>query len=105
VLAGVIEVTLGTDGGAQSTADIGGGADGTVTTTVDLAGSAGDAYTVEVVAGVGLSVPLSAALLVKAITVTLGTDGAGALDPTLNTATLVAGVVTALPGVKMPATR
>lgn len=99
ILAGVIEVTLGTDGGAQSTADIGAGADGTVTTTVDLAGSAGDAYTVEVVAGVGLNVPLSAALLVKAITVTLGTDGAGALDATKNTATLVAGVITALLGV------
>jgi hypothetical protein len=55
------------------------------------------------VAGVGLDVALSAAISNGAITVTLGTDGAGAADDTKNTATLVAAVVDALAGVSATA--
>jgi len=51
------------------------------------------------VAGVGNNVALSSAISGNAITVTLGTDGTGALDSTLNTANLVAASVTALAGV------
>jgi hypothetical protein len=96
--AGAYEVRQVVSLGAavSATAAIGAGVDGVVTTTVDAAGTAGNTWTIEVVAGVGLNVALSANTVGTDITVTLGTDGAGALDPTKNTATLVAGVITAL---------
>jgi len=75
---------------------IGSGTNGVVTITVVEPGSDGNSYTVEVVAGSGLNIPLSAALVGTALTVTLGTDGAGVLDATKNTATLVAAVIDAI---------
>lgn len=73
---------------------LGAGANGVVTVSVDdPAGAAGNDLTVEVVAGVGNNVDLSAVLTVDALVVTLGTDGAGALDATKNTAVLVAGAI------------
>ena len=75
-------------------ATIGSGANGVVTVSID--GAVANSHTVEVVAGVGLGLSLSAAEVGGAITVTLGTDGAGALDATKNTATKVAAVLTAL---------
>lgn len=84
---------------AQASAAIGSGANGTVTITVDQGGSEGNTWTVTVVVAATPSQPLSVALATKAITVTLGTDGAGAPDATKNTATLVAAAVTALAGV------
>lgn len=83
----------------SATADIGTGDNGTVTTTIDAYGTEGNDYTIEVVEGSGLNVDLSAVLTDTAIVVTLGTDGAGALDATKNTATLVAAEIDALTGV------
>lgn len=80
-------------------AQIGTGANGTVTVFADVVVDLADAWTITVVAGVGNSLPLTATLLTHAITVTLGTTGAGALDATKNTAVLVAAAITALAGV------
>lgn len=80
---------------------IGSGANGTVTVTADVAGRSH--LTIQVVLGVGLNVAMTATLVagttLTTILVTLGTDGTGALDPTKNTATLVAAAVNALAGV------
>lgn len=83
----------------EATANIGSGTDGTVTTTVDVVGTEGNSYTIEVVAGSGNNVAMSAELTDNAIVVTLGTDGVGALDATKNTATLIATAINALSGV------
>lgn len=80
-------------------ASIGSGAHGVVTTTVDTVGWAGNLYTIRVVLGTGISQPLAATLSVKAITVTLATDGDELPDASANTATLVAAAVDALAGV------
>lgn len=82
-----------------ATGSIGSGANGVVTATVDAAGAAGNLFTIRSVLGVGNDVALSAAINSGAITVTLGTDGAGVADDTKNTATLVAAAVDALAGV------
>lgn len=87
----------------SATADIGAGDNGVVTTTVDTAGTDGNNYTIEVVEGVGNNVPLSAAIVGKAVTVTLGTDGAGDPDDTKNTATLVTAAIEALANVSASA--
>jgi len=76
-------------------ASFGSGANGVVTVTNAVAGVVGNGKTVERVAAVGLSQPLAVAYVAPAITVTLGTDGAGALDPAKNTAALVAAAITA----------
>ena len=68
---------------------------GLVTVTNAVAGVVGNGKTVTRVAGVGVGVPLSVAFATPAITVTLGTDGAGAPDPTKNTSLLVAAALTA----------
>lgn len=94
-----ITVNLATDAGTKSDADIGGGADGTVTTVVDAPGPDGDDYTIEVVVGAGNDIAMSAAIVGTAITVTLGTGGAGAVDNAKNTATLVAAAISLLSGV------
>ena len=80
-------------------ADVGAGQDGTVTVTAETSGAAGNDLTVEVVAGVGVDQPLAASIAGTAITVTLGTDGAGDPDAAKNTATLVAAAVDDLTGV------
>lgn len=89
--------------GASATGSIGSGGDGVVTVTVDATGTLGNEYTLSVVPGTGASVVLSAILNGTAITVTLATDGSGTLDPSANTATLVAGVIHALTGVSATA--
>ena len=55
-------------------------------------GVAGNGYSVEVVEGEGLDVPMSVAFsdATKKIVVTLGTDAAGDLDALKNTALLIA---------------
>lgn len=55
----------------------------------DLVGTEGNDYSVEIVAGVGNSIDLSAVLSGTKITITLATTAAGALDATKNTAKLI----------------
>lgn len=76
---------------------LGAGADGTVNAALVEPGADGNAYTVEVVLSGSPSAPLSVALVDTALTVTLGTDGAGAAAPAKNTALLVAAAINALP--------
>ena len=83
----------------EASASVGSGDNGVVTITVDEVGTEGNDYTIEVVEGSGVGVDLSATLTGTAIVVTLGTDGAGALDATKNTTTLIAGVVDSVNGV------
>ena len=84
-----LTITLGTDPETPQSASIGSGEDGTVTIeTIDTGLQMND-YTVEVVQGVGNDQQLAAQLLGTQITVTLGTDGTGQLDPVKNTQTLV----------------
>lgn len=92
-------VTLGMTAGVKASTTLGAGADGVVTITADSIGTAGNSFTVEVVAGTGANTNMSAALNSSAITVTLGTDAAEALDPAKNTAALIAVAVAALTGV------
>ena len=75
---------------------IGSGENGVVTVEYDYVGTDGNSYTITVAEGSGNDVDLSATLSGTDITVTLGTDGVGALDATKNTATLVAGAIDAL---------
>jgi hypothetical protein len=93
---GAIVVTLGATPASSATATIGSGADGVVTVSAIPAGIAGNGYTIEVVVGIGENAPLTALLSGTELSVILGTNGAGTLDNTKNTATLVAGVITAL---------
>jgi len=76
-----------------ATVDIGAGTNGVVTIAYSELGVVGNDYTVEVVAGVGNNVELSAVLTVTDLVVTLGTDGAGALSASKNTALLIAGKI------------
>lgn len=80
-------------------ATLGSGDNGTVKVLADVAVELATPWTITVATTAGLSQPLSAVLVDQAITVTLGTTGAGLLDATKNTATLVAAAVTALAGV------
>ena len=89
LLAGQITVTLGTDPETTQSADIGSGDDGTVTIETIGTGLQMNDYTIEVVQGVGSDQQLAAQLLDGQVTVTLGTDGTGQLDPVKNTQTLV----------------
>ncbi len=69
-----------------------------VAITADTVGTTGNSITVTYVAGSGNNVPLSASLSGTDLTVTLGTDGSGALDATKNTATLVAAEINSAAG-------
>ena len=89
LLASQITVTLGTDPFTPQTATIGSGTDGAVEIETIGTGLQMNDYTVEVVQGVGNDVLLSAQLVSDQITVTLGTDGTGQLDPAKNTQTLI----------------
>lgn len=79
------------------------GAD-TLTVTADTAGQAGNNITVTFVAGVGNNVAMSAAQVGNAITVTLGTDGAGAVEAADNTVDLVAAAINGIGGGTVTAT-
>jgi hypothetical protein len=83
---------------AKASISIGTGDDGVVEVVCDEYGDVGNNYSLEVVAGTGNDVALSAVLADTKITVTLGTDGAGVLDTAKNTATLVAGAIDDLEG-------
>lgn len=80
-----------------ATATIGSG-DSEVRVTVDAAGEAGNDYFISVVAGVGASQPLLAALVGDTIVVSLATDGGGSPDAAANTAIKVAQTVGAVAG-------
>ena len=81
----------------SATATIGAGTNGVVTITVVEPGTEGNSYTVVVVLGVGNNIAMSAVLVGTALTVTLGTTGAGVADDTKNTAVLVAAAIGAIP--------
>lgn len=83
----------------KASINIGAGANGIVTTKSDLVGTEGNSYTIQVVAGVGNNINLSAVLTGTDILVTLGTDGVGALLASKNTAILIASAINALEGV------
>jgi len=81
-----------------SSISIGSGDNGVVTVSYGITGTSGNDYSLEVVAGSGLNIAMTATITDKKITITLGTDGAGALSATKNTATLIATAVDALNG-------
>lgn len=91
------------DPGTTATTQIGAGDDGAVAIEYVTPGTAGNLIQVEVIdASTFVSpdnenVPLSSVFAVGVLTVTLGTDAGGNLDPTLNTSTLVTAAVDALP--------
>lgn len=91
------KLTIGWPTRAAATATIGAGANGVVSIAVEAAGEAGNDYSVEVVSGApSLNVAMEADLVGDVLTVTLGTDGTGALAPAKNTALLVAAAIDAL---------
>lgn len=60
-----------------------------------MVGPDGDAYSVEIVVSAEINADPSASLVGTALTVTLGTDGAGAADDTKNTGALIAPIIEA----------
>jgi len=85
------------DPGESAVSQVGSGANGTVSLVVFARGVAGNSYLLEVVdPSPSLSVPLGAAFAASKLTITLATDGGGALDAAANTAALVAAAVEAL---------
>lgn len=68
----------------------------TLTVTAATAGWAGNAISIKAVVAGSINAALAAAIANNVITITLGTDGAGAADDTKNTGTLVAAEVDAL---------
>lgn len=93
---------LATGPGDAATVVIGTGTDGTVTITNAVVGPAGNLIDVQVVAGVGNSQAMTAAMTFAharaRLVVTLGTDSEGAADATKNTATLIRAAIHALAG-------
>jgi len=71
-------------------------ANATLTVTAATAGWAGNALSIKAVVAGTIDAALAAAISANVITITLGTDGAGAADATKNTGTLVAAAVDAL---------
>lgn len=99
VLAGkVLTVTLGTSNSTAAGSTLGSGENGVITITADTAGAAGNDYTIAVVAG-SVSGDMSAALVAKDITVTLGMTSETEPDPAKNTAVLIAAAINELAGV------
>lgn len=79
---------------------IGAGEDGTITIAINsIDETEANGYTIEVEEGVGLSVDMETTLTGKDILVTLGTDAAGDLDATKNTAKLITTEIAKLTGV------
>jgi hypothetical protein len=99
VLTGTdIVVTLGTTPSVASSINVGSGTNGVVTIVADVAGEDGDDYSITVLTNGANGCAMSAALVGTDITVTLGKTVAD-LEPTKNTATLIAAAITALDGV------
>lgn len=93
------------DPGQAAAAAIGSGANGTVNIVSDTIGAAGNSYTVTVIDPTPtLNVPLAATWDGTTLEVTLATDGAGALDPAANTATLVTAAINLAAGPDLTAT-
>ncbi len=82
----------------SATAVNGSGANGTVTTTITATGTGGNAYTIVLVDPASGTAAASAAVVGTAITVTMGVTG-GVIDPTKNTATLIAAAIDGLAGI------
>lgn len=80
----------------KASTTIGSGGDGVITITCDTAGTEGNSYTIEAIVATGNDKAMAVALVGTAITVTLGTGVAGAVDATKNTATLIATAINAL---------
>jgi len=100
----LFDVTVVHDTGAFASSFVGSGADGTVDLVADAIGADANDYQVVVVSPVpAVNQPLSVTWVSEVLTITLGTDGAGVLDPTKNTATLVAAAVNVAAGVDMTA--
>lgn len=97
-------IVNGTDNAVASSSLVGPIEGGQFRVTVDAKGAAGNAKTVIVTAGVGNNVPLSAALVENALTVTLATGGEGAVDDAANTAALVVAAVDAIEGLSAAVT-
>jgi hypothetical protein len=90
-------ITIAPLPGSAATATLYSGLGNDILITVNLAGAFGNNYTVGVIDGVGISVPLSAELIEDRIVVTLPTDVNG--DPTgAATATDVANAIDGLAG-------
>lgn len=85
--------------GVRSSINIGAGVDGVVTIYHTLVTPDGNSYTIQVVAGVGNNINLSAVLTGTDVLVTLGTDGVGALLASKNTAILISTAINLLTGV------
>jgi hypothetical protein len=102
--AQALTVTLATTGVTNATSYIGSGENGRVMITADIAGTNGNAFTIAVATTANLNAAMTANLAGSDITVTLGTDGAGAPDNAKNTATLIAAAIQALAGVSAVAT-
>jgi hypothetical protein len=78
---------------------IGSGDNGVVTVTANQAWEAGNDLTLQVAINAGANASLSATFVGNDILVTLGTgSSAGVVDPTKNTAILVAGAINAISG-------
>ncbi|GEM_PF-4195746 len=91
---GALTITLGTDAGTAASAKIGAGVNKEITITANEVGVL-EGYSIEVAAGTGESQPLTAGINPDTglITVTLGTDATGALDPTKNKASDIAAIL------------
>lgn len=92
-----LTITLGTDAGTAAAASIGTGIDGVITITANDAGVL-EGYSIEVTPTTTPSSPMVAGFgaQTKKISVTLGTDEAGDLDATKNTALLIAQAINAI---------
>lgn len=77
-----------TKAGSQASQTIGSGDSEVLIKLLEI-GDEGNDYTVEVIQGVGNDVPLSVDLTGKQLTVTLGTDSQGELDPAKNAQDLI----------------
>jgi hypothetical protein len=84
--------------GVKASINIGAGADGIVTTKSDLVGTEGNSYTITVSSSGANDCAMSASISGTDITVVLGKTVA-ALEPTKNTAILIATAIDALEGV------
>ena len=78
--------------------ELGSGTNGKVTVSCANKGTEGNAYSIEVVVATTSSAALSAAASGTKLTVTLGTGAGGSADDTKNTAKLIAGKISTIPG-------
>lgn len=87
-----LTVTLGVDPYTGQSQTIGSGTNEILIETIDV-GQSMNNYTVEVVQGVGNDIPASAELVGTQLTITLGTNSTGQLDPTKNAQNLIQALI------------